>query len=72
MTIDRRTLMLGSFAGATVAAAPINAASVPAGGLDAAQFGLRPGAADDQSAKLQRAVDQAARTRVPLWLAPGV
>ena len=33
---------------------------------------LRPGAADDQSAKLQRAVDQAARTRVPLWLAPGV
>jgi len=72
MTIDRRTLMLASLAGATVAAAPANAASVPAGGLDAAQFGLRPGAADDQSAKLQRAVDQAARTRVPLWLAPGV
>ena len=61
MTIDRRTLMVASLAGAAVAATPAQAVSAPAGGLDAAQFGLRPGAADDQSAKLQRAVDQAAR-----------
>ena len=39
MTIDRRTLMLASLAGAALSAAPANAASVPAGGLDAAQFG---------------------------------
>ena len=41
-------------------------------GLDAAQFGVRPGAASDQSGALQRAIDQAAQTRVPLMLAPGV
>ena len=72
MTIDRRTLMLGSLAGAAVTAAPAKATAATVAGLDAAQFGLRPGAADDQSAKLQRALDQAARTRMPLWLAPGV
>jgi uncharacterized secreted repeat protein (TIGR03808 family) len=33
---------------------------------------LHPGAPDDQSHALQRAIDQAARTRVPLMLAPGV
>jgi uncharacterized secreted repeat protein (TIGR03808 family) len=33
---------------------------------------VHPGAPDDQSHALQRAIDQAARTRVPLMLAPGV
>ena len=63
MPIDRRTLL----AGIALAATPLSAY-----GLDAAQFGVRPGAADDQSRALQRAIDQAARRRAPLMLAPGV
>lgn len=77
MQIDRRRLLLGSLTGAAALATPafirpILAAPLAAQGLDAAQFGLRPGAPDDQSAKLQRALDQAARARAPLFLAPGV
>ena len=41
-------------------------------GLDAAQFGVRARRADDQSRALQRAIDEAARRRTPLMLAPGV
>src|SRR6185312_17169838 len=41
-------------------------------GPDATHFGVHPGAPDDQSAALQRALDEAARTRVPLMLPPGV
>jgi uncharacterized secreted repeat protein (TIGR03808 family) len=63
MPIDRRTLL----AGVAFLAAPLSAH-----GLDAAQFGLRPGAPDDQSRTLQRAIDEAARRRAPLMLAPGV
>ncbi|MGC1695130.1 MAG: TIGR03808 family TAT-translocated repetitive protein, partial [Pseudolabrys sp.] len=55
--------------GAATLAAP---AALSAFGLDAAQFGVRPGAPDDQSHALQRAIDQAARSRTPLMLAPGV
>jgi len=71
MTISRRSLLLGSLAGMALAA-PAKAASMSARGLDATQFGLNPGAPDDQSARLQRAIDEAAKTRAPLWLAPGV
>ena len=60
MPIDRRTLL----AGAAAFAAPLSAY-----GLDAAQFGVRPGAPDDQTAKLQRAIGEATRTRAPLVLA---
>jgi uncharacterized secreted repeat protein (TIGR03808 family) len=67
MPIDRRQLLLGSAAGAAALAAPLSAH-----GLDAVQFGVRAGAPDDQSRALQRALDQAARTRAPLILAPGV
>ncbi len=70
MSMNRRTVLLGSFAAAM--AAPVKAVSLSAFGLDAAHFGVRPGATNDQSAALQRAIDQAARTRVPLMLAPGV
>ena len=70
MTIDRRTVLLGSLAAAL--AAPAKAAPLSNFGLDAAHFGVRPGAPGDQSGALQRAIDQAARTRVPLMLAPGV
>ena len=41
-------------------------------GVDAAQLGLRAGSADDQSHVLQRAIDQTARARMPLALAPGI
>jgi uncharacterized secreted repeat protein (TIGR03808 family) len=41
-------------------------------GLDAAQLGVRAGAADDQSEALQRAIDQAANSQAPLALGPGV
>jgi uncharacterized secreted repeat protein (TIGR03808 family) len=66
MLIDRRRLLVGSVTSATVFVAPLSAF-----GLDAAQFGVRPGAVDDQSRALQRAIDQAAKTRAPLILAPG-
>ena len=69
MDIDRRCLLLGAATGAATLAAP---AALSAFGLDAAQFGVRPGAPDDQSHALQRAIDQAARSRTPLTLAPGV
>jgi uncharacterized secreted repeat protein (TIGR03808 family) len=61
--LDRRTLLTGI----AVLAAPLSAY-----GLDATQMGVRPGAADDQSRTLQRVIDEAARRRVPLALAPGV
>ena len=70
MGTNRRTVLLGSLAVAL--AAPAKAAPLPTFGLDAAHFGVRPGAATDQSAALQRAIDQAAHTRAPLMLAPGV
>jgi len=66
MPIDRRHLLVGSITSAAAFVAPLSAY-----GLDAAQFGVRPGATDDQSRALQRAIDQAAATRAPLMLAPG-
>jgi uncharacterized secreted repeat protein (TIGR03808 family) len=69
MPIDRRTLLAGS---AAAPFAPASAHAAPAHGLDAAQFGVRPGAPDDQSARLQRAIDEASRNRMPLILAAGV
>ena len=65
MPIDRRQFLVGSTGAAL--AAPLSAY-----GLDAAQLGVRAGASDDQSRAFQRALDQAARTRAPLVLAPGV
>ncbi len=72
MPIDRRHVLLGSLSGAAVIATPARSAPLSRYGLDAAQFGVRPGAPGDQSRNLQRAIDQAARTRAPLMLAPGV
>lgn len=67
--MQRRHFLLGSLAAGAGFATP--ALALPARGLDAAQFGVRAGAPEDQSAKLQRAIGEAARTRSPLWLAPG-
>jgi uncharacterized secreted repeat protein (TIGR03808 family) len=63
MPIDRRTFL----AGTAMLVAPLSAY-----GLDAAHFGVRLGASDDQSRALQRAIDESARRRAPLMLAPGV
>jgi uncharacterized secreted repeat protein (TIGR03808 family) len=76
MPLDRRRLL--AFAAATAGAGTASAqAAAPAPltsalGLDATQFGLRPGAPDDQSRTLQHALDEAARTRAPLAIPPGI
>lgn len=70
----RRFLALGAATAASAAAAPaLSAPSSPisALGVDAGHFGLRAGSADDQSRVLQRALDETARTRTPLAIAPG-
>ena len=72
MDLNRRHLLTAAATGAAAFAAPAVAAPLSAFGLDAAHFGVRPGAAGDQSGALQRAIDQAAHARVPLMLAPGV
>ena len=41
-------------------------------GRDATQYGVRPGSTEDQTRALQRAIDEAARARMPLALPPGV
>ena len=49
-------------------AAPLTSAL----GRDATQYGVHPGSPDDQTRALQRAIDEAARARVPLALPSGV
>ena len=70
----RQFVLLGSAASAALVAAVVPALAAPLStlGVDAAQFGLRPGSPDDQSRALQRALDETARGRRPLALAPGV
>lgn len=65
MTINRRTFF-GAAAGGVAMATTAHAAS-----LDAAQFGVRANAPGDQSAALQRALEQAAQRRQTLLLAAG-
>lgn len=67
--MDRRHFIAGSLASV---AGPAIAAPLSQYGVDAAQFGVRPGAPDDQTAKLQRAVNETSGSRTPLVLAPGV
>ncbi|MBV9347425.1 MAG: TIGR03808 family TAT-translocated repetitive protein [Pseudolabrys sp.] len=70
MAPNRRTILQA--ASALPVLAPAAAFAASGSGLDAAQFGVRPGAADDQSRALQRAIDQAAARNSPLFLAPGI
>jgi uncharacterized secreted repeat protein (TIGR03808 family) len=74
MDSTRRHFLTG-LAGAAAATAALPAAAAPqpftTAGLDAAQLGVRPGTSDDQTMLLQRAIDQAASTRVPLSLSAG-
>lgn len=79
MAFSRRSLLVATLFGTAWAAAPRALAqsrgtgSLALGtfGLDAAQFGLRPGSPDDQSQRLQGALVEAARREVPLIVAPG-
>jgi uncharacterized secreted repeat protein (TIGR03808 family) len=75
MLIDRR-ILLGTAAGLLVPASSTAAASRGRGrqqddAIAAADFGVRPGLAGDQTAALQAAIDAAATRRLPLRLPPG-
>lgn len=76
MSVDRRTLLGFSAAGVAypLGAKVVQAAPSAVGvfGVDASMFGVKPDALDDQSTALQRAIDAAARHRVPLMLPPGL
>lgn len=74
MTLSRRHLLLGSLS--AIAATPLRAqagaqSSAPRG-LDAGQFGVIANSPSDQTQSLQRAIDRAAQSGQPLWLAPGL
>jgi uncharacterized secreted repeat protein (TIGR03808 family) len=69
--LDRRNFL--ALAAPMVLIAPSARAAVPSHlGLNAAQFGVRPGSSDDQTKALQLAINQAARAHTPLVLAAGV
>ncbi len=77
MHVNRRHLIGASAAGVAGALAiPADAARTApltsSLGRDATQYGVRPGSPDDQTNALQRAIDEAARTKSPLALPPGV
>lgn len=73
--ISRRTLLAGAGAWAATGAAAQQPRPAPRPlgslGLDAAAFGLRPGATEDQSAALRKALAAAASRQAPLLVGPG-
>ncbi|MCA0418094.1 MAG: hypothetical protein LCH80_05145, partial [Proteobacteria bacterium] len=78
MVHSRRSVLTMGLFGTASAVLPVQAQSrsTPAGplghlGLDAGQFGLRPGASEDQSRQLQAALKQSAARGAPLLLPPG-
>lgn len=70
MKMDRRTLLLSG--AAALLPLPASAQAAQQHGLDATHAGVRPNSQDDQTKALQRAIDQAAQKKLPLWLPPGV
>jgi uncharacterized secreted repeat protein (TIGR03808 family) len=75
MTLDRRSLLAGL--GITGAVAPLTAATAAPqalGGLgaDVTKLGVRANATDDQSRKLQEAINAAAGARIPLVFPAGI
>ena len=77
MDLNRRHLIGASTAGiAGALAMPSDAArAAPLTSLlgrDATQYGVRPGSSEDQTRVLQRAIDEASRTQMPLALPPGI
>lgn len=69
--ISRRTFLAGAGASAATGAAAQPARPLGSLGLDAAEFGLRPGATEDQSVVLRKALDAAASRQAPLLIGPG-
>jgi uncharacterized secreted repeat protein (TIGR03808 family) len=76
MSIDRRQMLKVS---ALTSAVPVVALTTPSQaapmstlGIDAVQLGVRAGGTIEQTAALQKAIDQAAGARVPLVLGPGI
>jgi uncharacterized secreted repeat protein (TIGR03808 family) len=72
--MSRRTILgMALFGTAAPALAQAQPRLVALGsfGLDATQFGLRPGSADDQSRRLQEALVEAGKRDAPLILPPG-
>jgi uncharacterized secreted repeat protein (TIGR03808 family) len=67
----RRFLAAASAAAAATAVLPLRAARAQVYGPDAARFGLNPDDPGDQTAALQRAVDETQVTGTPLFLPPG-
>ncbi|HLZ05538.1 MAG TPA: TIGR03808 family TAT-translocated repetitive protein [Bradyrhizobium sp.] len=77
MDLNRRHLIGATAAGVAgaVTASPEAARATQltsALGRNVTQHGVRPGSPDDQTGALQRAIDDAARSAVPLALPPGV
>src|SRR5437763_6796089 len=77
MHVSRRNLIGTSAAGVAgaLAVSPDAARAAPLTstlGRDVTQYGVRPGSPDDQTVKLQRAIDEAARAQAPLAVPPGV
>jgi uncharacterized secreted repeat protein (TIGR03808 family) len=77
MDVNRRHLLGASAVGIAGALAmpsePARAAPLTSTlGRDATQFGVRPDSPEDQTGKLQRAIDEATRAAVPLALPRGV
>ena len=76
MNLSRRHILTAGLLGAVSLRLPVQAQSrtaAPLGqlGLDATQLGLRPGASEDQSQRLQTALGEAAKRSAPLLLPPG-
>ncbi|WP_051242766.1 TIGR03808 family TAT-translocated repetitive protein [Stappia stellulata] len=72
--LSRRGMLLGGAAAVAGMTLPARAAVRVAdlrGTIDAAEFGIRPGAADDQSSLMQQAIDAAARRGRALFLPGG-
>jgi uncharacterized secreted repeat protein (TIGR03808 family) len=74
MTIDRRSLLTGAAALPLAGWAERSASAAPPpprNSLNAIALGVRSGAEQDQSKALQKAIDQAAAQRHPLFIPPG-
>lgn len=62
---------LGGMNSARSATGPILTNAALRGGIDAAEFGVRPNATDDQSGVFQRMIDEASRRNLSVSLPPG-
>ncbi len=72
MPVSRRSILAAGAVGAAATGAGTSlATAAPLLGIDAAELGLKPNSAQDQTQALQRAIDRAAQTGLPLMMPPG-